>query len=170
MNRRPAAWLEAAAAMALGCAIGFAVFSLFRLPWAMAVAGSILAGAAASMLALRILELLAAERHVLPDFDVEPIPEALPGAGELFLRLRDVLAEASAADQRGDELLLEDALERQAADSRVVQLFQGTPLPSAGELQARIERHLERAADPVAAADDSDELFEALASLKRSLG
>jgi hypothetical protein len=86
-------------------------------------------------------------------------------------RLHDVLAEATAADLRTDELLLEDALVGPGSDSRVVQLFRASPLPTAGELRARIDRHLVGRSDVAPAQiDDSGELFEALESLKRSLG
>ena len=94
---------------------------------------------------------------------------ATPSA--LLLRLQDVLAEASAAERGADELLLDDALPAAELDSRVVRLFQAPDLPTAGDLQARIDRHLVgRSSKPDASTDHSDELFEALESLKRSLG
>jgi hypothetical protein len=50
-------------------------------------------------------------------------------------------------------------------------LFRASPLPTAGELRARIDRHLVGRSDVAPAPiDDSGELFEALESLKRSLG
>ena len=89
----------------------------------------------------------------------------------MLLRLQDVLAEASAADMGADELLLDDALPAAEPDSRVVRLFQTPTMPTAGELQTRIDRHLVgRGSAPEPPTDHSDELFEALESLKRSLG
>lgn len=70
-------------------------------------------------------------------------------------------------------LLLEDVL-AVAADSRVVQLFPTPPLPSPGELKARIDAHL--AGKPAMGevvqlpVDASAALREALADLRRSLG
>lgn len=71
------------------------------------------------------------------------------------------------------ELLLDDPLPAPAVDSRVVQLFAGNRMPTAGQLQRRIDRHLagdeqhhDRAPTPQ---DASDALSEALAELRRSL-
>jgi hypothetical protein len=97
-------------------------------------------------------------------------PEAASPSA-LLLRLQDVLAEASAAEQSADELLLDDALPDAEPDSRVVRLFRPPDLPTAGELRTRIDRHLgSRGSAPEPSTDHSDELFEALESLKRSLG
>lgn len=66
-----------------------------------------------------------------------------------------------------DELLLDDTLSDVAADSRVVCLFQPRSLPTAGQLQARIQHHLSSTTRP--APDATEALHEALAALRRSL-
>lgn len=68
------------------------------------------------------------------------------------------------------ELLLDDPLPAAAPDSRVVQLFAGGRMPTAGQLQQRIDRHLAGGERPaVVHQDASDALSEALAELRRSL-
>ena len=72
-----------------------------------------------------------------------------------------------------DELLLDDILREIGPESRVVRLFDPSRIPSAGELQANIDRHLSTAARAAPEAesfpDDSQALHDALAELKRSL-
>ncbi len=73
------------------------------------------------------------------------------------------------------ELLLDQPITVPATPSRVVSLFGGGELlPTAGELQRRIDRHLgsttaPQAGGPHEVPDASDALFEALADLRRSL-
>lgn len=69
------------------------------------------------------------------------------------------------------ELLLDDPLAAPPPDSRVVRLFAPQPLPTAGQLAQRIDRHLGHApTEPVGALDDGqDALREALEELRRSL-
>lgn len=164
--RVPAQWLERLAAASLGCATGFAIFETVPLAVTTAFAAAVFGGLAVLSITFKVLERLAAPLPVGP---LQPSAGAGPalGAGGLFLRLQDVLAEASAAERSGDELLLDDPL-KLPAGSRVVQLFQRPTMPTAGELQARIDRHLERDGGS-RRTDDSGELFDALASLKRSL-
>ena len=79
--------------------------------------------------------------------------------------------------EAGDEqsLLLEDALAEPDADSRVVQLFAPDATPTAGQLQARIDRHLGLgeaegwAAEEAHRADAGDALHAALDEIRRSL-
>ena len=73
-----------------------------------------------------------------------------------------------------DELILDDILAQLGPESRVVRLFDRAAMPTAGQLNDRIERHL-RGAPPQQAqrpqpADASEALHEALAELRRSLG
>jgi hypothetical protein len=68
------------------------------------------------------------------------------------------------------ELVLDDPLPAPTPDSRVVQLFAGGRMPTAGQLQQRIDRHLAASERPaVVRQDASDALSEALAELRRSL-
>jgi hypothetical protein len=72
-----------------------------------------------------------------------------------------------------DELLLDDILREIGPESRVVRLFDPSRMPTAGELQENIERHLSAAGraapEQNAYPDDSQALHDALAELKRSL-
>ncbi len=85
----------------------------------------------------------------------------------------DAIPLADADDDH--ELLLDDPVSAPIAQSRVVSLFgAAVTLPTAGELQRRIDRHLDLAATPQWSGphllpDASDALFEALADLRRSL-
>jgi len=69
-----------------------------------------------------------------------------------------------------EELLLDDVLAPPGADSRVVQLFGEGALPTPGELQAQIDRHLAQRGSPVVAPESAAAaLSQALAELRRSL-
>jgi hypothetical protein len=96
---------------------------------------------------------LARRDFPLPQFDLAPL------AFELRQR----------ADE--DELLLDRAVTALADQSNVVALATGSRTP--GELHESIERHLRTARDggpPLLAQDVVDELRDALAELRRSLG
>ena len=87
------------------------------------------------------------------------------------------LAKISVGEDAQDdgELLLDQPITVPAIPSRVVSLFgDGELLPTAGELQRRIDVHLGSTSAPEAVGphevpDASDALFEALADLRRSL-
>lgn len=64
-----------------------------------------------------------------------------------------------------DALVLDDILARLAPNSRVVRLFDPAAAPTPGQLQARIDRHL----DASQQSDASQSLHDALAQLRRSL-
>ena len=72
---------------------------------------------------------------------------------------------ATEHDMEEGILLLEDALCKATPDSRVVRLFEAQPMPTAGELQQRIERHLE----PEPVVETGDELKQAIADLRHAL-
>jgi len=160
--------LEVMSAASLGLAVGFAVWSFAATMSMAAKAGlSGLAGISAFLLAARLLCRLADGPGAA--VRMAKVKETDPAA--LLLRLQDMLAEASAAEQGAKELLLDDALPAAEPDSRVVRLFRAPEMPTAGELRTRIDRHLvSRGGAPGPATDHSGELFEALESLKRSLG
>ena len=69
-----------------------------------------------------------------------------------------------------DELLLDRVVSRPGNSPGVVAL--GAPMPTPGQLQASIERHLREAkrASEDAPQDARDELRNALAELRRSIG
>jgi hypothetical protein len=164
--------LDAAASAILGMAVAFAC-TLLGAGGAGAVAG---AGAfALTFLALSRVPSAGVWR--LAAFDVAAVPSEADfqcdEGAELILtdadRL-DVAADLHAVGHAvGDELLLEDALDTPGPQSRVVQLFGDRALPTAGELQATIARHLERRSSPAHDPDASAALSDALAELRRSL-
>jgi len=137
-------WLfDLGGASALAGSAGFAFFNLGPAqyqPFGAAVAAS-LAFLAAYAVLRRIggeQAALALNHFSLHEIAIEPEPEAL---------------------------LLDDILARMEPESRVVRLFAPEPLPTAGQLQARIDRRIGVAPD----VDAADALHEALADIRRSL-
>ena len=119
--------------------------------------------------AYTVMRIVPAEAHrlALPEFES---PAA--AVDELFddvLLLDQPLIEAATGAVA--ELLLDDPLPAPTPDSRVVQLFAGGRMPTAGQLKHRIDRHLADGARPAQdmATDAADALSEALAELRRSL-
>lgn len=158
-------FVDGGAAATLGAAVSFSATLLGA-----GVAGAA-AGAAAFGLSFAGLRALSwGEAFPLASF---PLAE-LAGdeeAGELLLRDEDRVGAPAleGAVSAVAELLLDDALDEPAEQSRVVQLFGRQPLPTAGELQASIARHLEHRESPAAAPDAAAALSAALAELRRSL-
>lgn len=150
--------LEAGVSALLGLALGAATLAIAQSAYGAAAAA--LAGAAAAFLGL---DRVAGAVTFRIEFEAAEL--GLPD--ELMLTLDQRIGNIG-------ELLLDDTLEASTADARVVQLFATAALPTAGELQARIERHLgARPAQPPEpmrlVADDSDALHQALAALRHSL-
>jgi hypothetical protein len=154
--------LEAAAdAGAAALLAGACAYSLTQVASsvAMTVAGAGLAFAAA----LRGLRAILPEERVLPLAEFEsPIP---------FETLDElVLGDADRIDAPArDELVLDDVLAKLGPDSRVVRLFDPASMPTPGELQARIDRHLSGGGRSSPPPDASQALHDALAELRRSL-
>lgn len=183
MKRAKFDWLaELGGAAALGLAGGYAALLAapsLSVPGAGAMMAAGLALFGLGMCAMRAVP-PAGRRHALPDFALEPL--ALD-----TLMLDDVWDEPLLLDQiyreeplplatlyEEETLLLHDAIAAAAEDSRVVQLFSGRAVPTAGELRDRIDRHLAappRIMTPVPPLqpDASSALFAALDELKRSL-
>lgn len=174
-------WLvEVTGAAAAGLAAGFAALKLAPSFGFAPVAGMTASGLAVFSLGLLGMRMVKpdAREHAFAEFSFEPIGtvEMMDAAGEEPLLL-DVIYEQSAVSRDiagSDELLLDDPLVVDPA-SRVVQLFAGQQLPTAGQLQDRIERHLAAGArhsvrngeEPVP--DASAALYAALTDLRRSL-
>ena len=99
------------------------------------------------------------------EFERSPVGELLDEADVVGIVERLSAAPPLHEDPKPEELELDDELPAIEPDSRVVQLFQSTD--TAGEMQARIDRHLRapRQAPP----DATQELHDALAALRRSL-
>lgn len=165
--------VEVAGAVAPAVAAGFAAAGLAPLGgWptgtAMLVAaGCVFAAAFAAMRAVAPEQ----RRFALPHFVAAALPddELLLGsceeASELLLDQPLVEAETAAVAT----LLLDDPLPDPDPDSRVVKLFADAPMPTAAQLQQRIDRHLAEGARPRGCDDASDRLSEALAELRQSL-
>ena len=139
-----AGWLfDLGGASALAGAAGFAFFKIGPpdyLPYGAAVVAS--------------LAFLAAYAG-LKRFGIEPA--ALP--------LSPFRAPEIELEPEPDALLLDDILATLAPDSRVVRLFAPDQMPTAGQLQARIDRHIGDARDD----DASDALHQALADIRKAL-
>jgi len=114
--------------------------------------------------ATRILGAIKPEPRKLPVsiFDVREVgPMELP---ELLLTER---YEASAGSE--EALVLDDILAKLGSDSRVVRLFDPAAMPTPGQLNDRIERHLERVPPAHVGHDATQALHDALAELRRSI-
>lgn len=114
----------------------------------------------------------AARSFPLTEFEEPPMEVELSSVSEL-LEQADVVAiverlgsvQALESSQAG-ELELDDALPAVEPESRVIRLFEA--IDTAGEMQARIDRHL-RASPGQTRPDATQELHDALAALRRSL-
>ena len=163
MEREDAAGLierivDAGAASALACAVGFSGYALAANA-AVALATSTAAGFTAWLVLRRIK--IGNDIMTLPEFSSAPL-ELSDTPEELLLTADQVVAPA-------DELLLDDILEELGPDARVVRLFARPAVPTAGELSATIDRHLQAGSDRFQGPDASDALMNALADLRRSL-
>jgi len=164
--------MDRAASALFGCAAAYAAFMGF----ARGSAGSIAAAeaAAAGMLAFFLTGRALAAVHPeaaklpVPVFDVRQIdPVEAPHSPESAELLLTDRYEAPAAAQ--ETLMLDDVLAQLEPDSRVVRLFDPAAMPTPGQLNDRIERHLVRDAPPGSSHDASQALHDALAQLRRSL-
>ena len=154
--------VDAGAALLLAAAVGFALSAL-----------DVTDGLALALSGLAFFACFFALAHVQPNPTALRLPEfASPHLDELVV---DELVLTDADRVHGpdgtaatEELLLDRALAYIGPDSRVVRLFEPAAMPTAGELKARIDRHLvesPRTAPP----DASQDLYDALAELRRSL-
>jgi hypothetical protein len=109
----------------------------------------------------------------LPKFVLAEFEPAEPDELLLTEQVELVLTEADRfpprATDRPNELLLDDILAEIDPDSRVVRLFDPATMPTPAQLNARIERHLNRGTFSAAPPDASQALYDALADLRRSL-
>lgn len=181
-------WLvEIIGAVAPAAAAGFAALKLAP-AYGFAVETAVLAGFAGTFgLTFATMRMVSAEPRYLPlpDFEQQTLPDDVLllddeyVVDELLLTVRyvewpDLLRDTQVAEPveltAVAELLLDDPLLAPEPDSRVVQLFAGGRMPTAGQLQRRIERHLAGAEQvPAVNKDASDVLNAALAELRRSL-
>jgi hypothetical protein len=155
--------VDAAAAILFAGGVGYAL--VVTVGAATPTAGG---SALAFLASLRALRSIAPDHSgfELPEFEVQQL-EFEP-LDELLLSESDRLDRQSPAEQSG-ELVLDDILEQLGPDSRVVRLFDREAMPTAAQLQARIDRHLVAGGRQAPAADASADLYDALAELRQSL-
>jgi len=165
--QRVEAGIGYAAAASFAAAVGFAVFHavdrIADFPLMLGTAG--IAAVVAYPVAQLLLKLLAGRPRPFPQpiFDIlkiEPVE-----IDELLLTESDRLQ----PDREPAPLELDDVLVGIAPDSRVVQLFDPSAMPTPGQLKARIDRHLDGVTSHSPPPDASEALFAALADLRRSL-
>lgn len=157
--------LEGAPAALFGAAAGFCTSKLAGFaPLSLVPVGI---GAAAAGLAWLPLRLFRGNQPQFPmpvfdpaDYEPEVIFEPAPAEEPLLL-------EAPVAQEQDDELLLEVRAWPAYDDPRVVRLFDPARMPSAGELQERIDRHLQSPKREIP--DAAQELHDAIAALRQSL-
>lgn len=89
-------------------------------------------------------------------------------ATELLLTEADRL-DTPAESQRENVLLLDDVLVTVGPDSRVVRLFDPAAMPTPGEFNRRIDRHLDQGTMELRGPDASQALSDALAELRLGL-
>ncbi|HET7604495.1 MAG TPA: hypothetical protein VFK28_00310 [Sphingomicrobium sp.] len=153
------------AALLFAAACAFAAYAWLRAGAAppLLAAETAAAGLLALYLSLRMLSAVqpASPRLPVPIFDVREVEPFDETAGALADSAQPPLP-------AGEEpLLLDDILTEIDPDSRVVRLFDPAAMPTAGELQSRIDRHLEGSAERNA--DAAQALHDALAELRRSI-
>lgn len=161
-------WIDGATATAFASAVAFAVGKLAPQPGTAVFAASIVAFGGC-WAALRLVP--GQRRLAIPDFGLAEFDAEQAGAEleELLLTDELIVHDAAARDTSEDELLLDDVLGALGPDSRVVRLFAPGDLPTPGQLQSRIDRHLQARRAPQPIPDASEALSEALAQLRRSL-
>lgn len=155
--------VQRAAAAAFAGAVAFAVFQLLARVAEQPGLGVFTAASAlvAYLVCGRILAGVDAPSARFPvrAFDVAAIEAAEP----------QELPEADSERAAEDALVLDDILAEIGPDSRVVRLFDPAAMPTPGQLQARIDRHLDEDDAVAPLADASQALYEALDELRRSL-
>jgi hypothetical protein len=156
--------LSAATALALAGAA-----SATWLGYSPAVAA--LAGLAAGLVGWKILSAVQVEPQTFGlAFEPSSLPEA-EGPAELVLTDADRYEPAAHAPvaEADEALVLDDVLARLDDGSRVVRLFDPAAMPTPGQLQSRIDRHLASPGSSGAVPDATRELHDALAELRRTL-
>ena len=153
--------LEGLPAALFGAAAGFCASKLGGLaPLSIVPAGIGAAAAGMAWLPLRLF------RGNQPQF---PMPVFDPADYELEAVAveEELLLDDPVVAEQEDELLLEVRAWPEPDDSRVIRLFDPARMPTAGELQQRIDRHLQ-SPDRVIP-DAAQELHDAIAALRQSL-
>lgn len=181
MGRGRAERIEAAidkvAAVTFAAAVAFAFLKLLNGTIGQLQLGAYSAGAGAFayLVCARALRRVgpAVQAFRMAEFDIPPIDETQLEELLLIERVELVLTEADRLQpiepNASGELVLDDILAELGPDSRVVRLFDPAAMPTPGQLNAKIERHLGEASSQAAPSDASQALYDALNALRRSL-
>jgi hypothetical protein len=166
-------------AVIFGGAVAFASATAMAVPPIALIPLS--AGVGAFMASWLVLRQFGAGARPLPmaDFDQTDLERELANLAEEMQRaetlagfaedpeLDELVLEDELPAPVEDELILEDMVPSPEEDSRVIRLFDPRT-ETAGEMQARIDRHLRNTPRPPLS-DATQELHEALAALRSSL-
>ena len=157
------------AASAFAAAVAFAIFHLVGFGLVATEKGVAAASSGVIGYALALLSLRRIARDEpmfgIPPFQVMPLDVAV--VDELLLTEADIVQPRPLV--QANELVLDDILAQLGPDSRVVRLFDPAVMPTPGQLNARIERHLRESPSQAPPVDASQALYEALSELRRSL-
>ena len=157
--------VEASASALLAAAVGFAVYRYLEPDVVQPALGTFVALAVAAVFGTCWHLLALVDRRppefAFTTFDLGAVMPMRPL--ELVLTDADQLYPNQAAD---DALVLDDVLAELGPDSRVAQLFDPNAMPTAGELKARIDRHLSGGTSHAPSPDASQALYDALAELR----
>lgn len=169
--------VDRVAAAVFAAAVGFSIFGLLlgRLSRLQLFACIGVAIFAAFLMTARFLRGIRAHSPVFelrtfefPEFGFAESEELLlTDQVELLLTDADRLRPTRKTAE--DELILDDILAKLGPNSRVVRLFDPAAMPTPGQLNARIERHLRAEEGDTTPTDASEALHQALAELRRSL-
>lgn len=170
-------WVDRGSAAIMGAAIAYSL--LIALP-GLGLAASAAMGLAGLGITYLIMRQIGPK--ALPMGNAEalaPLPFEAPTdlCGEVAGKVVEQVAPRPAISEIGEELLLDDILAEMEPSARVVRLFAPAPIPTAGELKARIDQHLANPERPnlsgpseiVELPDASDALAAALDRVRHSL-
>ncbi|HET9812199.1 MAG TPA: hypothetical protein VFP57_00890 [Sphingomicrobium sp.] len=152
--------VDGGAAALFAGAVAFAAARLGSIPLTVAAAAAAFAGCLLTLAQVRPR----VPSFALAEFACAPFEPVVPD--ELVLTDADRRTPLDNAPSDA-VLVLDDILAELGPDSRVVRLFDPAAMPTAGELKARIDGHLNRAIP--AAPDATQDLYAALDELRRSL-
>jgi hypothetical protein len=173
--------VDRAASALFGLACGYATNLWFVGDLSRPVLGAatVAAAALAYLLSTRALGAVHPQlpRFPVPIFDVREVEpmncaDLVPADGAektdpVELLLTDRLEPAHTTGE--EPLLLDDILAELGSNSRVVRLFDPSAMPTAGELESRIEGHLDSEISAAQTHDAAQALHDALDQLRRSL-
>jgi hypothetical protein len=180
--------VDRGASALLAAACGYTAFSWLRFSanQPLRAAATAMAAVVAYFLSVRLLGAVkpAVRKVPVPIFDVrnvEPVEAEEAEAAEPLkasalsecITAKETSVEETSGESapraNPEALILDDILAALGPDSRVVRLFDPKSMPTAGELQARIDQHLDGDATSAQTSDASQALHDALAELRRSI-